>query len=148
MKAVKTEIVPTESILSIRDIILQTVNTVYSQKFLDISTFVFHGSALLLWLITFEILSLLVTSDDTSDQSSPPFPFNCVAELKKLGPSVLKNMTRVRRKLFRGQCARTHGSSMHWYKPDEIWLSNCETMRHLENEVKNSCAKALTFEEC
>jgi hypothetical protein len=38
---------------------------------------------------------------------------------------------------------RAQTAQLHWYKPDEIWLSNHESMHHLENEVKKSCAKAL-----
>jgi hypothetical protein len=63
MKAVGDKCVPNDSILSMKDIILETVKNIYSTKFPDISTFVFYGSALLLWLITYEILSLLVTFD-------------------------------------------------------------------------------------
>jgi hypothetical protein len=107
---------------SIKDIILETTKNVYSEIFTDISTFVFHGSALLLWLITYEIVTLSLGSQ--YEQTLQDIE-NCASQLRmkqQEDASFLKRLTRVRRKLFQGQCTRTNGSSMYWFKSDKNWL--------------------------
>ncbi len=128
-----------------QDIILETCNIVFSEKFQNVSTFVFHGSALLLWLIAFEVVDISLHSAQISDLMST----DCDLNLKELlfqrnqDKSVLKSMTCVRRKLFNGQCVRTNGSSMYWFKSDEIWKSDSDTFDKLHAAVASSCTKAL-----
>jgi sentrin-specific protease 1 len=129
-----------------QDVILESCNVVFSNNFTNISTFVFHGSALLLWLITYKIIALSFHSEKISGEVSRIMPGFCLPLLKDelfKNESILKSLTCVRRKLFHGQCARTHGSSIYWWKSDEIWKSDCESFSDLQKAVANSCAKAL-----
>jgi hypothetical protein len=78
-----------------QDIVLDTCNIVFSDKFQNVSTFVFHGSALLLWLIAFEVVDISIHSPQISDLMST----FCESDLKKLlfkedqDKSILRSMT-------------------------------------------------------